>query len=578
MQDMQATSNGVQVQANGGVVTLTFNQSFVSRQAFEVLLQPSTRDTLSLSLEGRLFDGDGQLLARASVVSATLSPTLRSSAALSFQCVDASCTPVSPASVDLTTPPQPVFTVSGAAGDQLTVLAVGALSDALPKRDDLVLAASHKSSGGHDFAGVVYIFHGRDWSVPGFVSSSAPEQADTVIIGREGDQLGSAAAIGDVDGDGVGDLLVTAIAANGPSTGAGAGAAYLFSGARLKNAKLIDLNDAATFAATPRIFGGNAQEQLGSSVALAHLSSSANADLILGAAGAAGGSAGAGAGRVYVFFANTLLAAPNRELSAGNPGSGDEDATIFGATSQLPIGNSLAARDVAAPVGAEIAVGNEYEDMGKGAVYVLTAARIMGATLPRAFDLASSSYDLRVAGSQQAGWSVALADLEGAGAPDLIIGSRMSSTVYVVPIATALAGSTPAALDLTSATELAIVGPAGSGFGSALATGDLDGTGALDLLIGAPKLDGPDGSRAGAGAAYALTGDQVGHLTGKATQLSYKQLAVIFGANPGDALGKQVALGRLDLSAGVSQIVAAAPTSGSSSQGEVFALDQLPRP
>ena len=74
--------------------------------------------------------------------------------------------------------------------------------------------------------------------------------------------------------------------------------------------------------------------------------------------------------------------------------------------------------------------------------------------------------------------------------------------------------------------------------GAGIRAGDVDGDGVLDILIGAPGVDGPSNDRADAGATYVLWGGA------SLTSRTLSQADVtIYGAGAGDRSGASVASG-----------------------------------
>lgn len=92
--------------------------------------------------------------------------------------------------------------------------------------------------------------------------------------------------------------------------------------------------------------------------------------------------------------------------------------------------------------------------------------------------------------------------------------------------------------------------------GSAVATGDFNGDGAVDLLVGAPFADGPGNARENAGEAYVLYGPGLG---GEVVLAEAAGL-VIYGALAEDNLGTTVGSGDLN-GDGIDDIVVAAVAS-----------------
>lgn len=168
-------------------------------------------------------------------------------------------------------------TVYGArAGDRLgeTVEAGDVNADGI---DDLVLAAPFAATrSGEDAGGRVYVVLSP---VEGGVDL-AEQPVESVIFGVDaGDQLGHAAAVGDIDGDRREDLLLTSVSSDGfenTSTLAGE-AAVVLAGSLRPQVDLARGEGAAV------IYGAQAGDRLGRSAALGDLDSDGRADILLGA-------------------------------------------------------------------------------------------------------------------------------------------------------------------------------------------------------------------------------------------------------------------------------------------------------
>jgi hypothetical protein len=178
---------------------------------------------------------------------------------------------------------------------------------------DLVVGAPLSSRSGAG-SGAAFVFAGGD------TLASGDAGAARAVLSAEGpgDSFGSALASGDVDGDGLADLLV------GAPFYTGSGRAYLFLDGPLseRSAALADVVLDAE---------ASSQGEFGSTVALIDVDGDGLEDMVVTAPGI--NSTGVDLGRVYVFGAATLI--PSR------PAEGD-DGTFTGSTAGEQLGRAAA--------------------------------------------------------------------------------------------------------------------------------------------------------------------------------------------------------------------------------------------
>lgn len=336
----------------------------------------------------------------------------------------------------------------------LSVSAVDADADGA---EDLVIGARDNDAGGTD-AGRVYLVRGGDGGGSGFA---------LIVTGQaSGARLGSAVAgAGDVNGDGCGDFMVAAD---------GVERVYLFLGS-------AQPDSTPDLCLEPEAGGGG----FGTALAAADLDGDGFSDLLVGAP--LDGSAGAQAGRVYVFRG---APAPDAEF----------DLVVEGRAAGDRLGSALAAAgDVDHDGISDAVIGARHGGAQHGGQAVLL----------RGANPLDAHFDLTYAGEaadDDFGFSVAGAgDVDGDGHADVLVGAPlndaagiMSGRAYLF-----LGGSPP-----DSVPDLVLTGRSSvDELGYAVATaGDVDRDGFDDVLVSAP-LDETGGAKAGR--AFVYLGGQV---------------------------------------------------------------------
>lgn len=383
---------------------------------------------------------------------------------------------------------------------------------------DIVVGASGNDAGGQD-AGRVYLYFGA----PGSTLDPAP---DATLTGQSAtDSFGTAVAIlGDVNGDGFGDLGVGA--SGNDAGGDGAGRAYVFLGGP---GTTLDTT------ADGIMTGAAVMDSFGVSISGAgDVNGDGFADVIVGAHQTSTAS-----GRAYLFLGGagatfdttidaTLMGQTNGDsFGYGVSGAGDTngdgyhdvivgayaygssagrayiflggagafntsfDSTLTGATANDFFGHSVAgAGDVNGDGFADVAVGAYGNDAGGSFV---GAAYVFRGSSSDTLDPTPDGTLVGPADAQLFGACVASAgDLNGDGFSDVVVGAPNTAVggMFGAGRAHVFFGSAGASFDTTSDGTLNGLGVADDYYGTSVASaGDVNGDGFAEVVVGSPGAD-----------------------------------------------------------------------------------------
>jgi len=355
-----------------------------------------------------------------------------------------------------------------------------------------------------------------------------------------GDALGASMVMGDLNGDGVSDVVVGAPGANG--TGVDNGKIYIFFG----RANLLASLDLAKDKADVQIMGEAGGDRFGTSLAIGDLNGDGKNDLIIGAP-LADSNEFPDAGKVYVVYGG---------LTAGTEDSISKlaNATIIGAQRSLHFGTSLAAARIVPKSSSadDLIVGAPGFDVA-GATALLNnvgavAVFFGGPDFSKIIDLSAASPNYTVTGTMsggEIGTTLAVGDFNGDSLFDFAFGGPLadangqkgSGIVYLAVGSPDLDGVKTA----SQASSLILFGSGeGDNLGSAIAMGDLNGDKNDDLIISSTGADVQDTARKNVGGVFVIYGGQ--NLQGRPADFT------VLGAGSNDdqfpdALGKSLAVG-----------------------------------
>ncbi|GEM_PF-2281612 len=362
-----------------------------------------------------------------------------------------------------------------------------------------------------------------------------------VLGGATKDYLGRSIAAGDVNGDGITDLLMGAYGADAGNTQA-VGKVYVVLGVK-KLTKQLDLkSQTADFTVT----GHNADDFFGFNLAAGDLNGDKIDDIIVGAFGADPFNRKT-AGQVYIIFGQPFL--PKEQILSKD----SADVTISGYLESAMFSVPIATGDLNGDGIQDLIISSYDATVNSrqegGAVFVF-----YGRTKwPKSFTNASAAADLIYMGSNpgdKLGRGLATGDFNGDKIDDLMVGAYKTDpngnvdagTVYVLAGGTSLMRVTD--LHFRHA-MLTIDAKAASGvFGVALAAGDINNDDISDMIVGAIWEN--SGTKTAAGKAYVFYGSQQYQSSNPIQKESSNANLIFAGANAADNFGIGLALGDIN--------------------------------
>jgi FG-GAP repeat protein len=470
-------------------------------------------------------------------------------------------------------------------------------------------------------AGAVYVSFGKATIVSPTtidMNTAATVQPDVKIFGAAAnDHVGFSVAAGDVNGDGVDDIVIGATGVDFPGVGqtpvprADTGALIVILGSATLTPKTIDL--AVANSASAIIYGERTGDLFGASVAIGAVGGTGTAADILAGAPANGGpdsgSLRANGGAAYLVFGGTNLnpvAAATKVIDLAGTDN-PPNVKIFGKTG-TKLGSSVAIGDINSGGTPDLIVGapaankpGVSELVEAGAVFAVFGGTNLNPPTGQAFktfDVNTTQQNVSIYGAgaaDHAGASISVADLTGDGVPDIAIGApdadgrkdnrEDSGEAYVIAGGTALnppGASTERRIDISLSTVvLTLYGSdLGDHLGATVVATRINSFAntdtVADLLVGAPGFS-PD-TRTDAGAVYAIFGGASLLLFAERDlALGQDDLRVV-GQAADDQLGWAIGAGDIDKNNATDLIVGApfadvsAPAGARNAAGKVYVI------
>lgn len=413
----------------------------------------------------------------------------------------------------------------------------------------------------------VYVVFGSD-NLPSKIDLILLPADLEIIAAQPADGMGTSGLLLDVNLDGKDDLLIGAPFSS-INEKQKAGRVYVIFG-RPAFPGVIDLSESS---ADITILGESLDDNFGFALASGDITGDKLLDLIVGAQGATTPN-GVSTGKVYAFF---LLEGANGDVEASSLVS----IQVYGKDDNDRIGYAVGSGNLNNDAFDDLIIGSFKRNVSisridAGETYVIFGLTLSGSLV---IDLKSQDADVTLSGGKtrdHLGISVNAGDVNGDMIDDLIVGARQAEngTLTNAGAAVIFFGSSnwPLEIDLQSdSPDVKIIGEESSALlGSTVSSGDLNGDGVADVILGAPFGGAAD--RFGAGKSYVIYGGA--NLNSQIDLFSQSADITILGEDSLDLSGVAFAVGDVN-NDGLNDLIVGAEDAGSAGKCYVLLADLI---
>jgi len=364
--------------------------------------------------------------------------------------------------------------------------------------DDVIIGANRAAgqAGEYNMAGETYVMFGKTTAFNSVVELSSLDGSTGFMLHGidNNDQSGTAVASGDINGDGKDDVIIGASNAD-PNGINAAGETYVVFG--FNDTAIDTLLLSSMDGSTGFVFKGiNELERNGRAVASGDINGDGTDDVIIGAYGASPN--GGWSGETYVVFGKStaFTSTLGRTILDGNTGF-----VLHGINGSDQSGRAVASGDINGDGTDDVIVGARFADPNgintAGETYVVFGKSTAFNSVVELSSLdGSTGFVLNgIDGSARSGHAVASGDIDGDGKDDVIIGAFGTHDVWPngwkgeTYVVFGFDDATTDAVELSSldgSTGFVLNGINDRDYsGGVVASGDINGDGKTDVIIGA---------------------------------------------------------------------------------------------